>query len=231
MDRSRQLALLRAAQIPVINGNSAGTLKAILRCIDDHGTSCWASLSTLATESCFSRRTVIRAVEALEQSGYIVAQKLAGRTTTYRVDYQKLHQCQPVTSANASPVPPCHLTSDTLSKTSDTLSPKAVEAVLSGSIVAQAAQFQEVWDLYPKRNGRKLHRDKALAEFKKIKAADFPLVMRAVSELAKSDQYPPDCFRWLRGAWREWLPSEPAKPAKPKLVGIGKALFDDMEKS
>ncbi len=90
--------------------------------------------------------------------------------------------------------------------------------------------FKKLWDAYPTRNGKKLEKPKAEVEFAKLKADEIPLVMLAVAELLKSGQIPKDCFRWLRN-WREWLPDEPVKPAKPKLVGIGKALFKDMEEA
>jgi hypothetical protein len=91
-------------------------------------------------------------------------------------------------------------------------------------------QFQKLWEAYPARKGKKIGKPEALAAFKKIKPADIPLVMLAVVELAKSDQLPKDCHRWLqKDHWREWLPQQPAErpAAKPQLAGKGKPLFAD----
>lgn len=245
MSRSSQLAALRKCQLTYHQRVKAGVLKAVLRCIDDHGTSCWASLSTLASESCFDRRTVIRSVNALEDLKILVAGRTLGKTKSYRIDFIELQKFVPETSDSGTLalvttghqpenqlVTRGHLTSDTGSATSDKGSPKANRSGIKRNTVAQVNEdFQKLWDLYPSRNGRKLEKLKALDEFLKLKTADIPLVMLAVAELAKSDQLPKDCFRWLRGgSWREWLPTKPEtkKPAKPKLIGKGKALFDEV---
>ena len=140
MNRSKQFQLLRSLRL------TNGIAKAVLRCIDDHAGAagaCWASLATLATESCFCRRTVIRVIAELEAENLIVANRQEGKTTTYRVNWKTVenyepNQCLTVTSDSLSPVTHSPqlvthspLTSDSQSATSDSQSPKALEAIVN----------------------------------------------------------------------------------------------------
>ncbi|HBE71130.1 MAG TPA: hypothetical protein DDW52_23530 [Planctomycetaceae bacterium] len=154
--RQGQLALMRAVRIPSMGGIGGGTLKAVLRCIDDHSgknQTCYASQNTLAAESCYSRRTVARAVLALEQSGLVTAKHRMGRTSVFQVHWSAIaNLCQTVTSANASLVIESHLTRANESETCDRESPEAVEAQLSG--ISADAEFDEFWGAVTKKKDK-----------------------------------------------------------------------------
>lgn len=83
-----------------------------------------------------------------------------------------------------------------------------------------AAEFDEFWNAYPTREGRRLYKTKAAEAFQKLNASDVPGVMAAVRNYAKSDRvaegYVKDPFRFLQaGFWREWA-SEEIPPAPKK---------------
>lgn len=141
LTRGQQLSLLRAARIESDGDIRGGILKAVLRCIDDHAGNageCYTSLATLADESCFSRRTVVRCVNSLREAGYLTGGSQRGKTNSYRINWDRLTSASQslVTSASQSLVetqlvPASHLTSASQSKTSASQSPKALEALLS----------------------------------------------------------------------------------------------------
>lgn len=80
-DRGRQLAALRALRMTAIVAPDGiavapGSLKAVLRTIDDHAreeSTCWASTATIAAETCLCEKSVRRCVKALESAGFITA--------------------------------------------------------------------------------------------------------------------------------------------------------------
>lgn len=217
--RTQELALLRKVIIPTIAGVNGGILKAVLRCIDDHSGGsgeCWASLNTLTEESCFSKRSVVRAVNALRESGFVTATERHGRTTSYRVNWSaiaasakealvgEVNWCHSGTSAKSELVPPSHSTSASQSQTSAKEAPKAYEAYGSG--IQLRALFEKFWEIYPARNGRKLCKADAQKAFLKIPENSMADLMSAVRNYANSDQLPKDAHRWLsHDRWREWI--------------------------
>ena len=112
--RAEQLGLLRRVILPateIAEGKrkltvTPGSLKAVLRAIDDHGRVCWASLDTLAAETGLSRRAVIRAVAALEERSVVCIEhrpkKNGGFRNEYRIVWTELDRLAPPTST----VPP-----------------------------------------------------------------------------------------------------------------------------
>lgn len=96
------------------------TSKAVLIALADHASDageCWPSISTLASRTCLSSRSVIRAIQELETYQVIRAIRTEGRHTSYLITPESLsvpvtesHQCQPVTRDTESP------TSDTESQ-------------------------------------------------------------------------------------------------------------------
>ena len=74
--RGDQLRALRQLQLsPYVDqyGDkvSGAALKAVLRTIDDHGATCWASTSTIARETCLNEKTVRRCIKALASLGLL----------------------------------------------------------------------------------------------------------------------------------------------------------------
>lgn len=60
--------------------------------------------------------------------------------------------------------------------------------------------FDEFWDLYPPRNGKKLGKDNARIEWRKLKPDERARAMVGAKHLAASDQLPKDAERFLRRA-------------------------------
>lgn len=73
---------------------------------------------------------------------------------------------------------------------------------------------RDLWSKYPKRNGKRLEKAKAVKQWGKLSVVDREEVCRAVGLYADHCEYkgalPKDCFRWLTGKhWKEWLDDEP----------------------
>jgi len=90
--------------------------------------------------------------------------------------------------------------------------------------------FEEFWDLYPMRNGKKIGRPEALTKFRQADPDDHPLILMAVrnygaSEMIQKGIGVKDAHRRLRNGkesepWRDWL--TPEQPVKPQEVKNGK---------
>lgn len=226
MNRGDQFMLLRILRIPDTGTAGGGVQKAVLRCIDDHcgGTGrCWASMTTIAEETCFARRTVIRAIADLEASKLLVVERRDGRSGSYQINWNELADlCQRVTGDTESPVTESHRTCDTESPTCDRESHKT-KRNQKKPLTVREGQFEEFWKQYPPRSGKRIGKKDALAAFKKFQDTEIPEVMRAVKAYARSDRIPKDAFRWLRGdAWREWL-------EEPVVLGTNSDDLDGLE--
>jgi hypothetical protein len=86
-------------------------------------------------------------------------------------------------------------------------------------------EFEEFWNLYPTRNGKKLEKKAALKNFCQLTTEDRQQVIRAVKNYAASGEMPKDPHRWLRTGkgdepWRDWL-----EPAHAYTNGHGQALI------
>lgn len=84
--------------------------------------------------------------------------------------------------------------------------------------------FENLWELYPARNGKKLHKQKALEAFILIKDEDILSLSSSVREYRNhcesTNTYPRDAFRWLQDdLWKEFIPSKPRYyEAKKELI-------------
>ena len=75
--------------------------------------------------------------------------------------------------------------------------------------------FAAFWEAYPKRNGRKVGKDKAAALFANLSPDDRQLAVQAARNYAASDDsnrgYARDAERFLKSSyWRDWLENVPA---------------------
>ncbi len=129
---ANHLAIHRTLDLaPALQGLGLGAhdllvLTVIARHLGHDGQPCWLAYETIAAEALCSRRTVIRAVQALASSDFVeIVGRKNGRTNLYRVLYnecqpatsatQSPHECQSDTGATESPVSESHLTSATQS--------------------------------------------------------------------------------------------------------------------
>lgn len=107
--RGEQLKRLRALRLQPAGDVRASVLKAVLRCIDDHGAQCWASAATIADETQFSVRSVMRAIGRLVERGYLVEEKRSGQTSVHSVNWTHADLCQAVRGeGQAEPMPASH---------------------------------------------------------------------------------------------------------------------------
>lgn len=97
-------------------------------------------------------------------------------------------------------------------------------------------EFEEFWNLYPPRNGKRVGKPEALEKFKRLKPDDRLIVLQAVrhyatSELVQNGIGIKDPHRWLRlgkdkngkanEPWRDWI--EPEQSTKKLTNGHGPA--------
>ena len=92
-DRGEQLLALRNLQIPKcdVRKLSSVVCKSIMRCIDDHGSTCWASQAKIASEANTSVRSVIKALDHLEDLG-LISKKVdrSHKTDTYVIVWERV---------------------------------------------------------------------------------------------------------------------------------------------
>lgn len=182
---------------------------------DRDGTwSCYPSQQRLADETEQSVRTVRRQIDELVERGVIVSVQRntgAGRTSNLYVFVLDalLGPADTVTggpqrtpdAAHRSPEtdPSGHLVSDEL------LGELPPEGTTSSTVVDRAEterQFDLFWNVYPKRNGKRLGRGDALTHFGRLTIDDRRAAYRgAVNYRAACDAgatIAADAFRWLR---------------------------------
>ncbi len=112
-ERGRRLSALRALQIATIAVNGArvsgASAKAVLRTIDDHGEACWASIETIARETCLDPRTTRRCIQGLASEGLITVTDKPGATKTIVVNWQVVEsRITPDTMSPRTSCPPGH---------------------------------------------------------------------------------------------------------------------------
>ncbi len=83
---------------------------------------------------------------------------------------------------------------------------------------AFSPEFESFWKTYPKRNGRKIGKEKAALMFKKIPVKDLEDLKLAVSNYSQEcNGLPKDAERFLRnGFWKDYL--KPRDPAEKKAA-------------
>ena len=89
------------------------TCKLTLLALSDHlgsNATCYPSVQRLQLRTGYSRRTVLRALEGLEQQQAISASRATGRANVYslNIEWLQAHQCHSDTSATVTPVPERH---------------------------------------------------------------------------------------------------------------------------
>lgn len=94
--------------------------------------------------------------------------------------------------------------------------PKPIDA-------AHDLAFQEFWEAYPLRKGRKVGKQDAAKAFAKIKLTEHTDLMRAVGNYS-SQELPKDACRFLaKDYWRDWLTVATAAAAQNESDMIPKA--------
>ncbi|PIQ86413.1 MAG: hypothetical protein COV74_04965 [Candidatus Omnitrophica bacterium CG11_big_fil_rev_8_21_14_0_20_45_26] len=69
--------------------------------------------------------------------------------------------------------------------------------------------FEDFWEAYPSRNGKKILKKQTFLLFKRLKEEEIPDLMTAVHNYSKTDRFPKDPPRFFKdNFWREWLTPE-----------------------
>jgi len=156
------------------------TCKLTLLALSDHlgsNATCYPSVQRLQLRTGYSRRTVLRALEGLEQQQAISVSRATGRANVYslNIEWLQAHQCHSDTSATVTPVPErhgyqCHSDTPPVSQwhpTSATVTPKGDhEGDHEGDHSKEVSTSQGVKksaDITPAKKARCLTREQAAA--------------------------------------------------------------------
>lgn len=88
---------------------------------------------------------------------------------------------------------------------------------------AVESEFEEFWECYPKRKGKRLGKPEARAKYERLTVEDRALIPTAARNYAASEMVQKgigikDAHRWLRASkesepWRDWIEPEQASPS------------------
>lgn len=92
--------------------------------------------------------------------------------------------------------------------------------------------FDAFWQAYPRRNGKKLHRGKAEAQWQRLKPDQRVAAVRGALHYAAAVEQDitiaADAFRWLRdGAFTDWQePAEYESRSRDRIAEMGRSLHE-----
>lgn len=80
------------------------------------------------------------------------------------------------------------------------------------------ARFEEFWEVYPLREGKKIGKAETCVLFEKLTEEEQSLIISAAENYAASTKYPVDPIRFFKsreyptGLWRNWIPEDNDSP-------------------
>lgn len=168
------------------------------------------------------------------------------KNTPFFEDFLKRHQrVFHLNEASPADAPSMSLSSPSEARSRNRSSSSRSEAGARDLSPTVDHEFEEFWNLYPKRSGKRLGKPEASKKWKALNAQDHQQVLVAVQHYANSELVLKnigikDPHRWLRSGkddepWRDWI--EPEQRAngkegnngKPQLPRIGFAERDYRE--
>lgn len=200
---------------------------------NDHG-ECWPSIPTIAARTCFTERSVQRAIHWLETEGLLVADRSNGRHTRYKLTPPTLLPLAKNPRQSVTPDRKTPLTQSreplTESREPPSQSPSnRQEPSRTVNSIAQrcASRFPEFWNAYPKKVGKQ----PALAKWKakRLDAIADRLIDDVRKRIAEDgrwlDGYVPDPKTYLtQERWEDDMqPRRDAPQAAPTASGPGPA--------
>lgn len=191
---------------------------------DEHGKNAYPSVHRLARDCRSNPRTVQRHLTAMVKEGILrVEQKSTQhRPTTYMIAAMD----EGPRGDSLTPLDGPAVTQERLRGDSGVTNPDSPPIDRTGSGIGIEARetrvacdattgFQDFWDAYPKRNGRRLGRAKCEVRWKKLdldtRRAAWRGARHYCADVDAGLQIAKDPERWLRDrCWEEW--QEPSKP-------------------
>lgn len=184
---------------------------------------CWPKINQLAHKTRVSARTAQRCIRDLEEEGYLTAEGGGGRgiPSQYQLSIERLNE-QRVTTLH--PLSQKGDNGDT-KRVTPGASPYNIEPSINNTSInppvsplGKKEAFEEFWQLYPTRRGKKGSKKKAFAQWEDVKAWLYEEIMVGVQNFRESDQaargFVPDAFRWLRDElWDDWQEPEEGEPS------------------
>ena len=192
-------------------GNDRLVLLAIADSADQDGSNAWPAVSTIARKCRVSERTVQRSIRTLVELGELVVKEGAGGHRGVRRDRRPNRYELPMLNG-ATPCHPvdstgCQSVTDGVSdcrERGDNLTPNPA---LDPSLTRPSpdADFEQFWQQYPMRDGKRVGKQKALDQWRRLSKAKRLAALNGVGNYADSGRMPRDAHRWLRdGEWVDW---------------------------
>jgi hypothetical protein len=210
----------------------------------DNGYDLWVAIGKLAIRCHCSVRTLHRHIERMVEDGLLVMMERGGgrgNATHYRFLMPAEKQCQNGTVSEESQDVNCVISdincvkprAQTVTNQESLLlltkeEQKGTKIVRNITSDISSNNFPSFWNLYPRRNGKRLYKPQAEAQWKKLKPADQAAAVIGAGFYAKAAVdgliIAKDCYRWVRDhSWDDW--QEPAiedirrKPQDPLKRG------------
>jgi hypothetical protein len=220
------------------------TAKSVLMSLADNANDqgyCWPSIANICKRTCFSKRAVIDAIAWLELNGALSANRSNGRHTTYVVTplsyvepVQQAHQCNKRTGASNASEPvqqahqPVHLPHQPVREMhtnpqEPSLTINESNHHLFGDVYTRPLddRFDEFWEAYPVKTGKKQSRDKwkamGLVRFADEILAD--VAAKQAQDRRWVDGYRPNPLTYLnQERWNDPVQLKKAAPGKPPIA-------------
>ncbi len=227
--RGEQLTALRKLKLEAVRLDSAsvspGVIKAVLRCIDDQGPTCWASIATIASEVCFDVRTTQRAVQALLRLGLIREIPTDKKTNEYTIIWKAVIAL--ATPVTVTPPSQCHPVTKSGTPVTQTRNPRHSDTQSESEPRMNrnnngSDRFEEFWEAFPKQ--RRISRKAAQRKWAHaIKTVNPQVLIDRAKEYAGSylgrSEFACAPAKWLED--ERWL-DDPAAWQRQSTDAIGK---------
>lgn len=209
---------------------------------DDYGFA-WPGYESLAQACRISPRSVMRAIDDLIDTGELAAVERPGRSRIYRMrivglkelDAQAISRVCEAASVTPDILSPLTNGAQSVTRTyknqkgssssppNTSPSPNRDSSQSLEPVGETSSSFEQFWDAYPRRNGKRLEKRKAQAQWQRLKPADRDAALIGVVHYAAlcdaGETIAKDAFRWLRDrCFEDW--QEPATPQpQPRSQG------------
>lgn len=204
-------------------GTDRLVLLAIADSADHDGSNAWPSIATIARKCQISERTVQRSIRSLVDLGEIVVVPQGGGTPTMSPDRRPNLYRVTMRSGATDRHPEVDGVTDSAPR-GDSVTPRGVTPVSPNpsddpsetrtppsTDVDRSAGFDVFWDLYPRRNGKRLGKAKALERWRKLSPASRTQALLGArayaASVARGDTIARDPERFLANHYFEdWVP-------------------------
>jgi len=104
---------------------------------------------------------------------------------------------------------------------------KVKERKVKESIEKYTLAFENFWNIYPKRKGKKIGKKESREKFFKQKETDLEHIIKNAENYGINNNFPKDPERFLsKEFWKQWDEPQTAEPQKEVTYGYGKSEYE-----